>query len=301
MDSDSKHVLTILGLVACFGAGYFICKGENKEALALGEKFGVFTEIENSLDGKKDMISENEDIAVKNAVNGYYQTDDRYFSYFKDSTEDEEDEGSGSSELPDFANKYQLFENIVYINSNDFFLDGIQGFTHYFSDYPIPECDGFIIDLRQNIGGLTDYSISVLGNFLTPVENLVTMNYYDGTTNTRRIAGNSKKTSKDVVILVNEKTASAAEIFTSAMKQFYDGNVTIIGTQTRGKGSFQETVYISDSEQFKYTAGEYIVGNWQCYDGVGITPDIEIAMDYLPEIICTDSDIQFQSAMDLFK
>ena len=298
MDSDSKHVLTILGLVACFGAGYFACKGENHDVLALGEKFNVFTRIENQIDGKADMKFENEDIAIKNAVNGYYNTADRYSAYITDNAEDE---GIGSSELPEFLDKYQLFENIVYINSSTFYLDGIQGFAHYFRDYPAPECDGFIIDLRQNIGGITDYSISSLNYFLSPVDNLVTLNYYDGTTKTRNISGNSKKTSADVVILVNEKTASAAEIFTSAMKQFYDGNVTIIGTQTRGKGSFQEFVYLSDNEQFKYTAGKYTVGNWQCYDGVGISPDIEISMDYQPEIICTDDDIQFQSALDLFK
>ncbi|MDE5557660.1 MAG: S41 family peptidase [Ruminococcus sp.] len=298
MDSDSKHVLTILGLVACFGAGYFACKGENHDALALGEKFNVFTRIENQIDGKADMKFENEDIAIKNAVNGYYNTADRYSAYITDSAEDEE---IGSSELPEFTNKYQLFENIVYINSGNFHVDGIQGFAHYFRDYPEPECDGFIIDLRQNTGGMTEYSISLLSDFLSPVDNLVILNYYDGTTTTRNISGNSKKTSADVVILVNEKTASAAEIFTSAMKQFYDGNVTIIGTQTRGKGSFQEVVYLSDNEQFKYTAGKYTVGNWQCYDGVGISPDIEISMDYQSEIICTDDDIQFQSALELFK
>ena len=297
MDSDSKHVLTILGLVVCFGAGYFVCKGENHDALTLGEKFNVFTQIENNLDGKTEMISDNEK-AIENAVNGYYQTDDKYFEYIAENTEDE---GIGSSELPEFVNKYQLFDNIVYINSNNFFLDGIQAFTHYFRDYPTPECDGFIIDLRENIGGMTDYGINSLGYFLPPVDNLMTYNYYDGTAKTRGISRNSKKTSADVVILVNEKTASAAEIFTSAMKQFYDGNVTIIGTQTRGKGSFQEFVYLSDNEQFKYTAGKYTVGNWQCYDGVGISPDIEISMDYQPEIICTDDDIQFQSALDLFK
>ena len=297
MDSDSKHVLTILGLVAFFGAGYFVCKSENHDALALGEKFSVFTKIENNLDGKKEKISDNEK-AIENAVNGYFQTEDKYFEYSSDTTENEE---VGSKELPDFVNTYQLFDNIVYINSSNFFLDGIQGFTHFFRDYPEPECDGFIIDLRQNIGGMTDYSINLLSDFLSPVDNLEISYYYDGTTKTRNISKDSKKTSADVVILVNEKTASSAEIFTSAMKQFYDGNVTIVGTKTKGKGTFQEFISLSDNEQIKYTAGKYTVGNWQCYDGVGISPDVEISMDYEPEIICTDDDIQFQSALDLFK
>lgn len=297
MDSDSKHVLTILGLVACFGAGYFACKGENHDALALGEKFNAFTRIENSLDGKNGEYYVNEDIAVENAVNGYYQTNDKYFEYSLSNKENTETEDNSY----EYTNSYHIYDNIIYINSNDFFLDGIQGFTHYFRDYPTPECDGFIIDLRQNIGGMTDYAVNILNNFLSPVDNLVTSYYYDGTSKIRNISGNSKKTSADVVILVNEKTTSAGEIFTSAMKQFYDGNVTIIGTRTRGKGTFQEFMYLSDNEQVKYTAGKYTVGNWQCYDGVGISPDIELSMNYQPEIICTDDDIQFQSALDLFK
>lgn len=292
MDSDSKHVLTIIGLVACFGAGYFICKGENRDALALGEKFGVFTQIENQLDGKKEAITD-EKKAVENAVNGYYQTEDRYFEYSV------ENEGIGSPELPEYANKYQIIDNIVYINSQDFFLDGIQGFAKFFKDYPEPECDGFIIDLRENTGGMTDYCMGMLGYFIEP-QIVGESHYYSGDSKQMKTAG-TKKTSANAVILVNEQTASSAEIFTAAMKQFYDGEVTIIGTQTRGKGSFQEFAYLSDDESFKYTAGTYTVGSWQCYDGVGISPDIEVSMDYDSGITGTEEDIQLGAALDLFK
>lgn len=295
MDNDSKHVLTILGLVACFGAGYFVYGAENKETMRIGEKFSIFGQIENILDGEKEINYDEK--AIENAVNAYYQTDDSYFEYSGNTSEDKDAE---SVKLPEFANKYQMIDNIVYINSHDFFMDGIQGFTHYFSDNPTPDCDGFIIDLRENIGGITDYSMGMLGYFLEPQE-VGEYNYYKGDRKTLKTSGTKKTNGEKVVILVNEKTASSAEIFVSAMKQFYDGNITIIGTQTRGKGSFQEFVYLPDNEQFKYTAGTYTVGTWQCYDGVGITPDIEIPMDYENEIICTADDVQFQSALDLFK
>lgn len=295
MDSDSKHVLTILGLVAFFGAGYFVCKGENRDALALGEKFSAFTEIENSLDGKKKDI-DDEEKAVENAINAYYQTDDKYFGYSEDTERDKE---VGSSELSEYANKYQIIDNIVYINSQDFFMDGIQGFTHYFRDYPTPECDGFIIDLRQNNGGMTDYCIGMLGYFLEP-QIVVEYNYYNGEKQQKKISGTKMTNGEKVVILVNENTKSAGEIFPATMKQFYN-DTTIIGMQTYGKGTFQELFYLSDEEYVKYTAGTYTVGSWQCYDGVGISPDIEVAMDYQPEIICTDDDVQFQTALELFK
>lgn len=294
MDSDSKHVLTILGLVAFFGAGYFVCKGENRDALALGEKFSAFTEIENSLDGRKKDI-DDEEKAVENAINGYYRTDDKYFGY----CEDTENKEAGSSELPEYADKYQIIDNIAYINSMDFFLDGIQGFAKFFRDNPNPEVDGYIIDLRENRGGMTDYCMGMLGYFLEP-QAVVEYNYYGGKKEQKKISGTKMTNGEKVVILVNENTKSAGEIFPATMKQFYN-DTTIIGMQTYGKGTFQESFYLSGEEYVKYTAGTYTVGSWQCYDGVGISPDIEVAMDYQPEIIGTADDIQLQSALDLFK
>lgn len=293
LDNDTKHVLTILGLVACFGAGYFVCNAENKDTLKAGERFKIFSQVENALDGKKEAVSDRER-ALYNAVDGYYQTDDRYFDCFSNTITDYEDD-----EKFEYTNKYQIFDNTVYINCGNFHLDGIQGFTHYFRDYPNPEADGFIVDLRNNLGGETNECISMLGYF-TSADNAVTYHYYNGKTQNLNIAGD-KKTSADVVILVNEKTASSAEIFASAMKQFYDGNVTVLGTLTYGKGTFQEYESLEDDVKFRYTAGTYTVGNRQCYDGVGISPDIEVAMDYDPDIICTDDDIQLQNALDLFK
>lgn len=294
MDSDSKHVLTILGLVACFGAGYFVCKGENSETLALGERFGVVAEIENCLDDKKEIVSDNE-TAMVNAVNGYFQTDDSYFDFSRNNEETAETTDSSY----EYINNYNIYDNIIYINSSNFFLEGIQGFSHYFRDYPTAECDGFIIDLRENIGGMTDYCMGTLGSFLEP-QKVGAYHYYNGNTKELKVSGTKKTNGEKVVILVNENTKSAAEIFTAAMKQFY-GDVTVLGTRTYGKGTFQELEILSDDEMFKYTAGTYTVGTWQCYDGVGISPDIEVAMDYEPEIICTDDDIQFRAALDLFK
>ncbi len=297
MDNDTKHVLTILGFVACFGAGYFVCNAENKDVLQTGERFSIFSKIENTLDGKKEMTSDNKEKAIENAVNGYYQTDDKYFEYYSDVTVNPDNQDDNYS----YTNNYSIDNNIVYINSNNFFMDGVQGFTKFFRDNPDMKTDGYIIDLRENIGGHTDYCLGVLGYFLEQPLTVGEYHYYNGDRKPLNISGDKKTNNEKVVILVNEKTASSAEIFTASMKQFYDGEVQIIGTQTKGKGTFQEYESLSDNEQFRYTAGTYTVGDWQCYDGVGITPDIELSMDYNPDIICTDEDIQLQKALDLFK
>lgn len=294
MDNDTRHVLTILGFVACFGAGYFIYGAENKDTIQTGEKFGVFGQIENVLDGKKEMTPEDENKAIENAVNSYYQTDDKYFDYFFNT-----EKNTYNQNNYDYTNSYKIDDNIVYINSASFLMDGIQGFSKFFMDNSNPEVDGYIIDLRENVGGLTDYCLGVLGYFLEH-QTVGEYHYYNGDRKDLNVSGTKKTNGEKVVILVNENTMSAAEIFTAAMKQFYN-DTTIIGTTTFGKGTFQEFETLSSDEQFKYTAGYYTVGNWQCYDGMGISPDIEVEMDYSADIICTDDDSQLQAAYELFK
>lgn len=297
LDKDTKHVLTILGLVCCFGAGYFVCKGENRDILKVGEKFSAITRIENALDGEENIIFENEDKAVENAVNTYYsESSDRHLSYSSDSG-DSDDSDEKNNEKYEYTNTYKMFDDICYINSNHFDMDGIQGFEHAFRE--CPDAEGFIIDLRDNMGGYTSYSTSSLGHFLGN-RDVGMYHYHDGRESKISIGLTQKKTDKKVVILVNDKTASASEIFTSAMKQFYEDAV-VVGSHTYGKGTFQEYKKISDTEILKYTTGYYTVGDWQCYDGVGIDPDIEVEMEYDPDIICTDDDIQLQKALDLFK
>ena len=297
MDNDTKHVLVILGFVACFGAGYFTCKTENRDSLKLGEKLSVFNTIENKLENKTDFELSDEKEAIKNAVNGYYQTDDKYFEYSFESDEDDKKEENNY----DYSNNYSISNKIVYINSDSFFVDGIQGFTKFFKDNENPEIDAYIIDLRNNVGGYTPLSLNVLAYFLDQPLTVGKYHYYNGEEEELKISGTKKANGEKIIILVNEKTASSAEIFTSAMKQFYNGEVTTIGTTTKGKGTFQKIQYLSDNELVKYTAGYYTIGNWDCYDGIGITPDIEVSMDYLPDIICTDNDIQLQKALELLK
>lgn len=298
MDNDTRHVLAILGFVACFGAGYFICKGENRDILKTGEKLNTFTRIENELDGKVNLDFKNENKAVENAVNAYYQTNDRFFSY--NYYDDSADSASESTEEKtyDYRNKYQMIDDIAYINCSHFNFYSTQGFTHFFKDKP--ETAGLIIDLRNNGGGSTEDCANTLGHFIS-ARNIVKQYYFDGTTVDVATPEINFLYTNDIVILANEKTASASEIFISAMKQFYEGKVTVIGTKTYGKGTFQVNQYLSDDEEVKYTAGYYTVGDWNCYDGIGISPDIDVSMEYDPDIICTDDDVQLQTAIDLFK
>lgn len=150
-----------------------------------------------------------------------------------------------------------------------------------------------IVDLRDNPGGDGD----IIVNFSTRFGGYskVVKHYYSGSDEIHEKSGSGEWKDKEIVLLVNEKTASAAEILTASLKQSL--NVTIVGTNTLGKGIFQEDVDIGNGGHLHYTAGTYTVGDWECYQGVGIAPDVEVPMDR--ELIGTDDDIQLKKALEL--
>ena len=131
-------------------------------------------------------------------------------------------------------------------------------------------CTKFILDLRDNGGGLTDPSIEI-ADYLLPACKIMSENTKDGS----ETVYNSKASSEDLdmVVLVNGNTASASEILTAALQD--NKAVTVIGTKTYGKGVTQMMHQFSDGSAVKLTVTEYFRPSGETVNGVGITPDIE--------------------------
>ncbi|MDE7099286.1 MAG: PDZ domain-containing protein [Ruminococcus sp.] len=158
----------------------------------------------------------------------------------------------------------------------------------------VGDADKFIIDLRNNGGGQNEYMIQAVDYFVDAGENV--MHSYDGTEDVYSTTDGA--VDAPIVVLVNEKTASAAEIFASMCKQF-GRNVTLVGTNTFGKGIFQQEEFLSNGGKLHYTAGYFTVGDWDCWHGIGIAPDITVEMD--SSLIGTDDDIQLKKAVELLE
>ncbi len=158
----------------------------------------------------------------------------------------------------------------------------------------IEQAEKIIIDLRNNPGGQNEYMIQAVDHFVDA--GVAYMHGYDGTEDS--YSSTDGAVDVPIVLLVNEKTASAAEIFTSMCMQF-GRNITVVGTNTFGKGIFQQEADLSDGGKLHYTAGYFTVGDWECWQGKGIAPDVEIEMD--SALIGTDEDIQLQKALELLE
>jgi carboxyl-terminal processing protease len=83
------------------------------------------------------------------------------------------------------------------------------------------------------------------------------------------------------VVLVDGNTASASEILTAAIQDNKGG--TIIGSKTYGKGVTQKTHKFEDGSAIKITETEYFRPNGEPVNGVGVTPDVEVADDEVRE------------------
>jgi carboxyl-terminal processing protease len=126
---------------------------------------------------------------------------------------------------------------------------------------------GLILDLRDNGGGLVNEAVNVASTFISNGTILST----DGRAQPRQVymaQGNAIAPTIPMVVLVDQNTASAAEIVTGALKD--RGRAKVVGTHTYGKGVFQEIQPLSNGGALDFTVGEYFTPNGQNLGGGGV-------------------------------
>lgn len=145
-----------------------------------------------------------------------------------------------------------------------------------------------IVDLRDNPGGELQSVLKVLYKFVPQNLPLTTIDYKDDKRDvTFRSGADFKTTDRKLVVLVNENTASAAELFAGAIRDNKLG--TLIGRRTYGKGSVQEFMGLRSLGgeklgDIKLTVAEYTLPNGECIHKIGIKPDVEIKNKYVPMV-----------------
>ncbi len=131
-------------------------------------------------------------------------------------------------------------------------------------------CDKFILDLRDNGGGLTQASLDI-ADYLLPECMIMTEVNKDGSE--KEYKSDKSAADLDMVVLVNENTASASEILTAAIRDNKAG--TVIGTKTYGKGVTQMSHQFKDGYAIKLTITEYLTPNGDHVQDKGIEPDVQ--------------------------
>ena len=154
----------------------------------------------------------------------------------------------------------------------------------------------FIFDLRDNGGGVLDDAISCIE--LVAPEGVLA--YAEDKAGNRTLLGSStgdSVISQPTVCLVNENTASAAELFASSLRTLC--GTRLVGSTTMGKGTIQSGPQrLSDGSAVVVTVAKLICGDGSCFDGTGLTVDVERPLtadeqaSYYDYTLDTDPQIQ---------
>ena len=154
------------------------------------------------------------------------------------------------------------------------------------------EVSGYILDLRSNPGGLLDSSIEISRLFINSGIIVSTLTR-DGLKEVTR-ANNTALTTKPLIVLVNEGSASASEILSGAIKDNERG--LLVGKTTFGKGLVQSMRTLIDGSGLTVTVAKYLTPNGTDINKSGIEPDIDVSMNViiLNEEIGTSRDRQYR-------
>lgn len=186
--------------------------------------------------------------------------------------------------------------NIGYIEMLGFEENCTAKFKEELEKLKAQNINSLIIDLRDNGGGLVTEAIS-LSELFVPMGKVVLKTYDKDNNETITKSSNPVTEKMNIVVLVNENSASATEIFAAAIQDNEVG--TIIGTTTFGKGIMQEVQPLAIGGALKVTIEEFKTPNGNKIHQVGIVPDIEVEND---EIITDENqDKQLQAAINFLK
>lgn len=194
-------------------------------------------------------------------------------------------------EIKDSASKV-LDGNIGYIVLSTFDTDCSKEIEKYMEEFQRKGINSVILDLRNNTGGVVEEAVKISELFIDK-GNTVLRSYNKTEKETIIKSSSGKYKDINLVVLVNDYSASASEIVTSALKD--NKAATIIGTRTYGKGVMQEIQPLFDGA-IKITIEEFKTPNGDKINKVGIKPDVEIEIDK-----DSNEDLQLQKAIEILK
>ena len=161
---------------------------------------------------------------------------------------------------------------------NEQTYDGLKAAMEKFKDSPGDKLKGYIIDLRNNPGGLLDQSIEVVNAFLDRGEIVSTRGRnVEETQRYNARPGADLSHGKPLVVLINGGSASASEIVSGALQDHK--RATLIGTRTFGKGSVQTIIPLGQNGALRLTTARYYTPAGRSIQAKGIDPDIQILED----------------------
>ncbi|MBI4122231.1 MAG: S41 family peptidase [Parcubacteria group bacterium] len=189
--------------------------------------------------------------------------------------------------------RWEVRGNLAYVKLSTFDEETETLLNKFIREYEARgDLKGIVLDMRNNPGGFLEMAIEAASAW---VEDGVVVRERDRDGNERlhNARGRARLAGVPTVVLVNEGSASAAEILAGALQDY--GAATIIGKTTFGKGSVQKYEGLKDGSSFRLTVARWFTPKERAIDEVGIKPDIEV--DLTEEDFNQEKDPQLEAAI----
>ena len=177
-------------------------------------------------------------------------------------------------------------------NSDKQFLKSVKEFEKKF------KIKGYVLDLRNNPGGLLAQAINITDFFLDDGEIVSTKGRKVSETRKFFARKGDEINGKPIVVLINNGSASASEIFAGALKDHK--RAIILGESSYGKGSVQSIIPLKNGGGIRLTISKYYLPSGKSISEVGVTPDILVEESDDDFQINSKNDVQLNYAINLF-
>ena len=188
-----------------------------------------------------------------------------------------------------------LDDRMGYIRISNFSDNTDKEFKNILTELEQKNMKGFILDLRQNPGGVITSCVGIARE-IVPKGPIVSVIQRDGQ---KEVFNSDLEAAKyPIVVLLDENSASASELLSGALQD--TKAALIVGTTSYGKGSVQTVVPMYQEDGLKLTIAKYYTPNGRSIDGTGVKPDVEVKLDK-PLVIGREPDANLNEDKQLQK
>ncbi len=171
--------------------------------------------------------------------------------------------------------KSEKIGDVGYIRLGQFNAKAADDIKKAVEDLTKQGAKGFVLDLRDDPGGLLDQAVDVSSLFVADGA-IVRVDERNKPEQVLNATGN-KITDAPMAVLINGNSASASEIVAGALQDW--GRAVLVGEKSFGKGSVQTIEELPDGAAVKFTIAHYLTPKKRVINGVGLTPDVVVVMD----------------------
>lgn len=191
--------------------------------------------------------------------------------------------------------------NIGYLKINTFSNKTDEEFTETINKLKSVGVEKFIIDIRDNNGGSADTVIRMLDSML-PSGLIVDIQYKDSSMN-KTYYSDENEIAGEFVVLTNEYSASASELFAKALQEY--GKAVIVGEVTYGKGTVISTVPLTNGGSITLSVAKYYTKSGENIEDIGVIPDYIVDIPDYDEMylykLDESKDLQLQKALEILR